>query len=231
MTTAVLDVTQPEQSANSVGTELAVTTQALTTRLALAPITDTASLERAVEDRRAIGDAAKRVEEFFAPLKQLAHKLHKALCDRENAITGPLLQLDGQKKAAISAFKRAQDELRFQRERELAEQRRKEDQARAADEAAALETAGEPELAAAVLAEAIAAPVPVVSIVDATKAVVKFRRIWKWKYSTDEARALQLIPREFLCVDTVRLNKYATAMRESGKVPGVTFYYEDSPIR
>ena len=108
---------------------------------------------------------------------------------------------------------------------------RREEQTRAAAEAAALETAGEPELAAAVIAEAIAAPLPTVSIVDETKSVVKFRRSWKWRFTTDEARALQLLPREFLCVDTIKLNKYAVAMRESAKVPGISFYPEDVPIR
>lgn len=230
MTTAVLDVSNPA-SANNVGTELAVSMQDLTTRLALAPIVDLDTLEQAVDDRRTLGEAAKRVEAFFDPLKQMAHRLHKALCDRQNVIMGPILLLDAEKKRAISSFKRAQDELRAQRERDEAERRRREDQTRAAAEAAALETSGEPELAAAVIAEAIAAPMPVVSIVDETKTVVKFRRVWKWRYATDEARALQLLPREFLTVDTVKLNKYATAMRESARVPGVAFYYDDTPIR
>jgi hypothetical protein len=58
------------------------------------------------------------------------------------------------------------------------------------------------------------------------KAIQKFRRSWKWRLVKPE-----LVPREFLVVDTVRLNKYATAMRESAHVPGVEFYPVDEPIR
>lgn len=228
--TPALDVTNPA-SANSVGTELALSTQGLTQRLAGATVTDQPSLEQAVLDRQDIGAALKQVESFFKPIKDMAHKLHKAICDRENAILAPLLRLDADKTRAISSYKRAQDELRQQREREAAEQRRREDQTRATAEAAALESAGEPELAAAVLDESIAAPLPVVVLPDAVKATVKFRRTWKWRFTTDEARAVQLLPREFLCIDTVKLNKYAIAMRDSATVPGVTFFYEDIPIR
>lgn len=44
---------------------------------------------------------------------------------------------------------------------------------------------------------------------------------WKAKV-VDET----LVPREFLIVDTVKLNKYATAMKETAKVPGVEFFFE-----
>jgi len=226
----VLDVADPS-TANNIGTELALSTRSLTERLANAPITDLAMLEQAVDDRRTLGAAAKSVEQFFDPLKQMAHRLHKALCDRQNAILAPILVLDGEKSRAISAFKAAQDELRRQRERELAEQQRRIDQARAAEEAAALETAGESAMAEAVLAEAIQAPMPVVVVRDEVKAVAKFRRDWKWKFTTTEDRARQLLPREYLAIDEQKLTAYAKAMKTSAALPGITVFYVDTPIR
>jgi hypothetical protein len=56
--------------------------------------------------------------------------------------------------------------------------------------------------------------------------------VWRWRYlNDDKERALQLIPRDFLCVDESKLTKYAGAMRESAKVPGIQFYSEDLPVR
>jgi hypothetical protein len=143
----------------------------LAERLDGGAITGVGDLEQAVLDRQEIGAAAKRVEEFFAPLKTMAHRLHKALCDRENEILGPLMRLDRAKRDAISTYKAEQDRLRREAERVAADQQRRERDAAAAHEAAALERAGERELAASVLEEAVTAPAPVVALPDITRQV------------------------------------------------------------
>jgi hypothetical protein len=230
MTTPVLDVANPS-SANAVGVDLQATTLALTEHMGTGAITDLEALNRAVEDRKTLADAAKKIEAFFDPIKSMAFKLHRAICDRQNAILAPVLLLDKEKSRAISAYKAAQDELRRQRERELAEQQRRIDQARAAEEAAALETAGESAMAEAVIAEAIQAPLPVVVVHDEVKAVVNFRREWKWRFTTTEERALQLLPREYLAIDERKLTAYAKAMKTSAALPGISVYYVDVPLR
>jgi hypothetical protein len=116
--------------------------------------------------------------------------------------------------------------VRQAREQAIAEARRLADQARATAEAAALERAGEHRLAAAVVEEAIAAPTPVVVLQNEVKAVQSFRRRWTFEI-VDESE----VPRDFCVVDTVRLGRYATAMKDSAKVPGVRFFYVDDPIR
>jgi hypothetical protein len=242
MTAAVLDVTRPAESADAVGTELAAQSTALATRLAGTAITDRPSLEQAVIDRQVIGATIARVEEFFAPFKQMAHRLHRALCDRESAILEPLVVIDGEKKRAISAYKAEQDRLRREEERRQAEIRRREDEATAAAEAAQLEAAGETVMATAVLETALAAPPPVVVLPDATKGVVSFTRRWYWKYAGGPAdvrltpaavkvRTMGLIPREFLMVDEKKVGAYARSMKDSGTIPGIEIYYVDEPIR
>jgi len=239
----VIDFIDPTK-AKEVGGELATTTQSLAQRLAATAVTDLVSLEQAVTDRQAIGEAVKRVQEFFAPFKQMAHRLHKALCDRENEILGPLLKLDGTKRTAISDFKAAQDRLRQQRERELGEQQRRDDEARAAAEAAQLESAGEHEMAAAVMEEAIAAPAAVVVLADETKQVegLHFTRRYLWRFAggpkeidqTPPAvleRVMQLLPRDYLAPDTKKIGAFARAMKGSAKVPGLEFYHVDDPTR
>ena len=240
MTTKLADV-DPERA----GTELEVTARSLSQRLGDGVvIRSTGDLERAVQDRATIGDAITRVETFFTPLKQMAHKLHATLCERERTILAPLRAVDTARRSAITAYKEQQDAERRERERALSEQRQREEQARAANEAAALEHAGHHELAAAVLSEAIDAPPPVVALPDATADIVglRFRRRWLWRYSGGPkdvtktppavvARTMKLIPREFLILDVRKVGQYATAMKSAGNIPGIEIYSVDEPVR
>jgi hypothetical protein len=227
MKAAVLDFNQPD-SAKGVGGELAADTTALVTRVGVVHVSDRASLEQAVLDRQAIGDSVKRVQAFSEPFKSSAYKLHRMLCDRENEILGPLLRLDKAMRDGISAFKAAEDRARQQREREESERRRREDEDRAALEAAALEVAGDHALAAAVVAEALAATAPVVVLPDTTKGVdgLKFTRRWLWRTSN-----AALVPRDFLCLDEKKIGAYARAMKGSGAIAGIEIYYVDDPTR
>jgi hypothetical protein len=196
-------------------------------------VVDLATLERAVGIRRAIGEKTAAIAEALKKPKAWAYGLHRWFCDLENGARRPLEELDAYERSQITAFKAEQDRLRAARERELAEVRRREEQDRAASVAAAFEIGGEPELAAAVLEEAITAPAPIVVLADETTAIegLHFRRKYRWRFLRSEARALELLPRAFLAVDTRKLDKYADAMKGAGAVPGIEFYHEDIPIR
>lgn len=239
MSARLLDV-----NPDTVGDELRDDALQLVQRIGNDPLQSTVDLEQAVIDRELIGGAIRRVEQFFGPLKKMAYDLHRAICDRENAIAKPLRALDKQRAGAISAYKALRDRERDEREQALSEQRRREAEAHAAAEAAQLEARGQPELAAAVVAEAIAAPAPAVSLPDETKSVegLKFRRRWLWRYvggpadvsatpAPIVARTLAIIPREFLTLDEVKLNGYARAMKSAGKIPGIEIYSVDDPVR
>ena len=239
-----LPLVSPDR-AKAVGTALARSSAALATQLDLAPvIVDTPSLEQAVQDRVTLGEAITRVQEFFAPLKKMAHDLHRALCSRENEILAPLERVDRAKRTAISAYKTLQDRLRAEEERRLAEERRREEEARATAEAAALERMGDHEMAAAVMDEALSAPPPTVILPDVTKQVegLTFVRRWVWKYAGGPAdikqtppavyaRAFALIPREFLKVDEVKVSAHIRAHRGGAKIAGIQAYFVDDPRR
>jgi hypothetical protein len=213
--------------ARGIGGELAATVEQLADRLALSTaVTDRPSLEQAVSDRVQLGERVKAVQDFFRPFKSAAHALHKALCDRENAILAPLLRLDRAKQTAIAVFHAAETTRRRLEEQRIADERKREADAAALREAAALERLGDHALAAAVVAEAVARPAPVVALPDTVREVANFRRTWHWRLTTEA-----LVPREFLCVDTKKLDKYATAMQASAKVAGVEFYSTDTPVR
>jgi regulator of protease activity HflC (stomatin/prohibitin superfamily) len=164
----------------------------------------------------------------------MAHKLHKALCDRESEILAPIRMVDVKLRSAIGTYNDERTRAREAQERAEAERRRKEDEARAAQEAAQLEAAGEHMMAAQVLEEAIAAPTPVVVLPDEMKAIegLSLRTEYRWRYlDNDPVRAFQLIPREYLVVDEVKLTRLAKAMKGTAHVPGITFYTEKVPVR
>lgn len=230
---------------DTAGSELATTAHSLQRQLGLdVVIASRADLEQAVADRVTISDAIRAVKEFFDPLKAVTHQAHATVCTREREILAPLLALDAARRTAISAFKAADDRAREQREQQLAEQQRRDNDARAIAEAAALDAAGHHEVAAAVLEEAIAAPLPPVALPSVTRSVagLKFRRAWRWRYAggpmdvatTPDAivqRTLTIIPKEFTCVDEQRLGQYARAMKSAGNIPGIEFYSVDEPVR
>jgi hypothetical protein len=244
VTIKVIDAGQLD-SAKVVGAELADTTGDLAIRLS-APLTiDTvADLHQAVDDRRTVDDAIERVEAFFDQPVKMAYELHRTLTSRRRDILAPLLTVKKQIGDAISRFKIRADLERLEQERQQADERRRADEARAASEAAQLEHDGQHQLAAAVMAEAIAAPTPVVALPDVTKQVagLRFRRSWHWRYMGGPsevaktppqilARSLSLVPREFLTLDESKVQRYASAMKQSASVPGLEFFYTDDPVR
>jgi hypothetical protein len=233
------------EAARAVGGELEQVTTALVQRLRPdLVIVTTGDLEQAVIDRQQIGDAIAHVEFVFADLVKAAYKTHRLLCDRRRDLLAPLLRIDDVLASAISNFKTRADREREARERQLAEEQREQDQARAAAEAAHLESSGQPELAASVISEAIAAPLPTVVVEDPLRQVdgLKFRRYWRWRFASGPtdvtrtpgpviARAMQLVPREFLMVDARKVSAYASAMKSAGKIPGLDIYFVDEPVR
>jgi hypothetical protein len=240
--TNAVDFNEPTSAAR-VGSELQSTALSLSERVRqTADVTDLVSLEQAALDRQALGDAIKRVEEFFKPLKAMADQLHKALCSREREILEPLRSADVAKVDAIKRYHLTEQRERQRRQDAEAEARRRDDQDRAAIEAARLEEQGEHALAAAVVEEAIAAPTPVVVYPDPVAAVVSFTRRWKWKYQHGPAditktppqlvaRALALVPKEFLCLDEKKVGAYARSMKTTGHIPGIDIYAVDEPNR
>jgi hypothetical protein len=242
-TAKVIDFNSPEAVA-SVGSDLADTSMSLAQRLRVCIVTDSDSLQQAVDDRQSIASALTTIENYFGPLIAMAHKLHKALCDRRSEISEPLKRVDAMKRAAISEYKDAEDRRRQQQEREESERQRREEHDRATAAAASLEQSGEHALAQSVIAEAIAAPMPVVVLPDTTKSVdgLKFRRRYLWRFAggpkdvkqtppATVARTMAIIPRDFLTLDDIKLGAYARAMKGSATVPGIEFFHVDDPVR
>ena len=239
-TVETIDLNRPD-SARHVGSQLEATALSTVDKMrGSLTITDRLSLEQVQEDRSYVFALIKQGEEFFRPLKALAHQLHAKICAREKEILEPLRTLDREQSNAIREYNALEDRRRRQREAELAEQQRRDLEAQAARDAAAYERTGDHELAAAVIAEAIAAPAPVVVLPDEVREVVSFTRRWHWKYSGGPAdvsktppeivrRTLAVIPDEFKTIDEKKIGQFARSMKSSGRIPGIDIYPTDDP--
>lgn len=197
-------------------------------------VVDLVTLEQAVRIRTSIGERQHAITAKLAKPKSWAYGLHKWFCDLESTALKPYQQLDAFESAEITHFKEEQDRIRQAREREETEQRRRDDEARVTAEAAHHEAAGDHAMAAAIVEEQLAAPMPLVVLPDVTKQVadLKFRREWKWRFvGNDAARAMTLLPRNFLTPDERKIGAFVRNMKDSAAIPGIDVYYVDVPIR
>lgn len=176
------------------------------------------------EGLKRIKGAARRVLEFFRPMKQRADEAKRAILDAEKKLAFPLDEAEDLAKRKMLIYQRAEEEKcqietrRLQAEADDKARREREAlQAKAAQMKTAAKQQEYAERAASVMAPVVqvAAQVPKVSGVSTKK-------LW-------QARVVDAgkVPRDFLLVDERKLDQYAKAMREMAKVEGVEFYQED----
>jgi hypothetical protein len=196
-----------------------------------AVVDDAASFTRVGELLIEVAAHRKDVEGWFRPVKEFAFRLHRMICDRESDVLKPLTVFERTAKDNAQAWQRQQERIRREEELRLQEEARRAEQERLAREAEVLAQRGEPELADHVLEQALHAPAPVIALPRTVPDVkgMSFRALWKWRPiggDTPEARAraLKLVPREFLKLDEVKLNAYAKAHGASARLPGIEFY-------
>ncbi len=205
-------------------------------------VVDVAGVERAVQLRSSIDSLDAEAEAFFKPIKARWFAIHRLATSRENEVRKPLADLRKKVNTAIAVFNDESTKRRQQAERETAERLQREQLERAKAEARELKKTGDIEMAKAVMAEAKAAPMPVVAIRDEVAAVegLHFTETWHWRYlgGPNEreatppevlARDMELIPRQYLMPDEKKLTALAKAGKGTIRVPGVEFYSRRDP--
>lgn len=196
-----------------------------------ADVTDAISYQRVGERLKDVAAHRKEIEAWFDPIVSFAYRLHQMICGRRSEILAPLLAYEAAAKTNRLALERAEAQRRREEEQRLSELARKEEQERLAREAELLEQRGEPELAADVLEQAVHAPPPVITIASSlpqTKGVGT-RENWAWmpvggNSREARARAVKLVPREFLDLNDRALTAFAKVHGSTVRVPGIVFY-------
>lgn len=75
--------------------------------------------EKAAEFTQGVKANMKEVKDYFAPMKEAAHKAHAEICARENQMLAPLVKAEKQCKNAMSDYIRKKQELARQQEAEM----------------------------------------------------------------------------------------------------------------
>jgi hypothetical protein len=181
---------------------------------------------------KGVAQLRRQIAETFDPIIEQAHKAHKIAIAKKKETDGPLEVAEGQLKLLVNRY------LSDVERKRLAEEARLRDEARKAEEERARREAEERKLELAIEAEqsgdmevveeilnsptevqpSYIPPVILPSVVE-KQAGISRRTNWKARV-IDEA----LVPREFLCVDEQKLNRYAKAMQQKASVLGVEFW-------
>ena len=206
-------------------TELADEVAALCQAASTLPVEDADTYQKAAQVRKAIKDAAKKLDtrrkEHTAPL-DVEKKAIIALFQRPLDMLGASETTIGGK---LMAYDREQQRIRDEEQRRINEMLREKAEAeKAAAEKAALAAikAGNDGLAERIVAT-IAVINPVEMVLEAPKPQaqgVHYRELWSCEI-VDPA----LVPNEFKIVDESKLKRYAVAMKEQAAVPGVRFFF------
>jgi len=174
-----------------------------------------------------IGRARKQIEDFADPIIKANWNAYKVAMEQKKNALMPL-EL-GQKKidALMLKWKADREAIRRKQEEELAALKKQQAEEQALKEAQQYANEGDTELAEEVLKQAIAAPAPVVALPQPTPKVEGFstRTHWRWKIENPD-----LIPREYLRPDEVKIGGVVRALKGATKIPGVKVYPEEGAI-
>lgn len=167
--------------------------------------------QKAANFRSSVKKAEKEIKAFFKPSKDTAKLLSQQIKEMEDSFLDRVSEaLDAIDKPML-VYTAAKEAERRKIEEENAKKQAKFEEKKLIAEAEGKRTPAAPKLK-----EVEAAPVA-----DGTST----RKRWKARV-IDES----LVPREFLIVDEVALNKFATVYHNEKSVPGVEFYEETTLV-
>lgn len=184
-------------------------------------IKDDPGLESAGAFLVGIKTILKRIDETFdEPIKQ-AHTTHKSILAAKKKHTEPLTRAERVIKAGITSYRSEQRAIQEEREQRLREQARKKEEERMLAEAQELEAAGQAEEAEALIEQPVYSP-PVVLPKEKKVQGISTRTVWKW-----HLRNKSVLPKQYLTVDVVALNKVVAALGQQCDIPGIEVYCEE----
>jgi len=194
-------------------------------------ITATIRNEKDYRDAAAVSKAItklrKEVEATFGPIIQKVRDAYEEALAQRRKFAVPLEQHQRTIDGKILGYQREQEEIRRRQEAELAAAKKREAEEQALAEAQELARQGENELAEIVIQQAAEAPAPVVALPKTTPKIegLAKRVIWRFRIVKPE-----LVPREYLCLDEVKIGGVVRALKSATKIPGVEVYSEETAV-
>lgn len=174
---------------------------------------------------KAIKAAQQKVTAHYAPMKEAAHKAHKAITTQEAESMKPLTDAESTIKRAMLTYQQEQEAIRQKEQRRLqaeADAKARAEQERLLKLAASRKTEEKREEYREAAA-AVVAPVVHVAAVVPVVAGQSIRKTWK-------ARVIDgtVVPREWMVVNQGALDAFAKATKGAVPVAGVEMYEEVS---
>ncbi len=163
----------------------------------------------------------KRIESFFAPLKEAAFRSHRLLCDREKKALLALAVCEATVRDRLSTYHTEMEGRRRMAEAKAIEERRKaEDEARLA---AAIEAEEEGRAADAedILTSELPPDVVPMAPTPAPTKVAGVAFVTSWGYRIHDADKL---PREYTMPDEKKIAGVVKSMGAATNIPGVTVF-------
>lgn len=169
---------------------------------------------------------AAEVTSFFKPMKDSAHKAHKAICDREKAMLTPLQNAEKSVKRAMRDYLAEQERKR--QEAEAAARRAAEaERERKLQEAAELESAGDKAGAESAMSEALvmddASRYSVVAPTNPKVSGVSTSKDWEITSIDPKVVPMTLAGMELRPVDTAAVMRLIRSSKGTIEIPGVTY--------
>lgn len=188
-------------------------------------IVDDTTFKAAGETLRDFKTYQKRVEETFDPLIKAQNDAVKATRAMKARFAGPVEEAELLVKRKLANYQTEQEAKRRAEEAAARERAAKEAEERKLAEAVALDQAGDKQAAEAVLDAPTFVPPPVQTRAAPKVEGVSFKSQWKF-----EVFDPNIVPRDFLKVDEVKLGQHVRAHKASavGAIAGVRVWEEKS---
>lgn len=194
-------------------------------------VTDEATQAHAVDFAKRIKAKAKEIADYWKPLKDAAHKAHRALTAREGELLKPLSEAEAHLKAEVAKYHAEQQRITREAQRRAEEEARRiaEEEREALLEQLEAERASAAEVAAVAAAPLAVAPVPIVTAPPKVEGM-SMRETWKGEV-VDKLRLVQYVAGNPSMLHLLEPNQsaidaLAKAMKSAGSIPGVRFYAE-----
>ena len=201
--------------------EIETVAMTVTEKVKSIAIADSESYQQAAAFWKEIKEIRSQVAATFDPIIKKAHEAHKQAVAKKKEVDAPLEAAQRQIKRLMADYDAEQERKRREEEERLRELARKEEEERRLKEAEAAEAAGMEDAVEAILDAPIETPTVVVQKNTPKVEGVIYRTIWKFRITNPE-----LIPREYLKVDEVKIGQVVRALKDKTKINGVEVYAE-----
>jgi hypothetical protein len=187
-------------------------------------VTDQSTLDTANEFLKNVKAIAAKVADSFDPQISQAHALHKSLLDEKKKFTAPLEEAEKIVKRTITGYLVEEDrkrrEVEAERARIEAEARAEaEKKMKAVEKAEAKGDAAKAESIAQEAVNIMAAKIDAAPIVPERPIAAGLGLTENWEFTIIDKN---LIPREYMIPDEVKIGRVVRALKSEAKIPGVS---------